>query len=139
MDDLGAELSFSQVLTPKVKISGSYSFANDPRVKREDSLFAINIPAKHKFSGALSFGGRKSSGSLEASYTDEAFWTDVLDSRYYGTTSSYFLVNARWTRELNSTMALSVSAMNLLDEDTPRHIFGDNIGRLVSAELRFRF
>jgi hypothetical protein len=108
-------------------------------VRDDDSLFAINIPAKHKVAAGLMLGTQRNSGSVEVSYTDSAFWSDVLDSRFFGTTSEYFLMNGRFSHRCNDTLTLSVAASNLLDNDTPRHIFGDNVGRRVSGELRFRF
>ncbi len=137
--DVGAELYLEKRLNRLASFYGTYSFANAPIVRDDDALFAINIPAKHKVAAGLTFGGSRNTGSVEASYTDRVFWSDVLDSRFFGTTSSYFLVNGRFSRRLNDVVTFSVAASNLMDNDTPRHIFGDNVGRRVSGELRFRF
>ena len=137
--DIGAELSVTQTLNRLVTVFGSYSYANKPRVSDDDPLFAINIPPMHKVVLGFGFGGQQNSGSVELSYTDTAFWSDVLDSRFFGTTSEYLLVNTRWTHHFNDVASYSVAITNLFDEDTPRHIFGDNIGRRAIGELTLRF
>ncbi len=69
-----------------------------------------------------------------------AFWQDVLDARYHGTTKAYTLVNGgvglRW---FNQQLTTSVKVINLANEDVQQHVFGDVLKRQVIGELRVVF
>ena len=75
------------------------------------------------------------------SYTDDAFWQDVLDDPYHGTTKAYTLVNGgfgvRWGSKDQVTTA--VKATNLANQDVQQHVFGDITKRQVVGELRVQF
>jgi hypothetical protein len=90
----------------------------------------------------MNAGGNFSRGryfaSLSISFVDGAFWTDVLDARYYGRTPPYTLLNAGFgVRSTDGTMTVRVGATNLLNATTQQHIFGDLIGRTFTGEVRF--
>ena len=72
-----------------------------------------------------------------AGYVDEAVWTDVLDARFWGATESYTLVDALLGVKLHGgRYSFAVRATNLTDEQAKQHVFGDIIGRRVTAEIR---
>jgi hypothetical protein len=79
-------------------------------------------------------------GSLNVSYQDEAFWQDVLDSRFHGTTEAFTQVNGafgvRWPGDRVTT---TIKFNNLLDEEIQSHVFGDILRRQVIGELRVQF
>ena len=61
----------------------------------------LNLPAENRFNVGVSFNYQRVLGERLASTTpDDAFWQDVLDARYHGTTEAYTLVNGgfgvRW-------------------------------------------
>ena len=74
------------------------------------------------------------------SYSDSAFWQDVLDSRYSGTTDPYTLVNGgfgiRWGGDQVTT---SIKVINLANEDVQQHVFGDILKRQFVGEIRVQF
>ena len=79
-------------------------------------------------------------GNLLASYTGEAYWQDVLDLRYAGTTDDYTLINGgfgiRWA---DRRVVTSVKFINLANQDVLQHIFGDVLKRQVVGEVRLTF
>lgn len=75
------------------------------------------------------------------SYSDSAFWQDVLDDRYHGTTAAYTLVNAglgvKWgTRD---RVVTSIKVTDLGNQEIHQHVFGDITKRQVVGELRGSF
>ena len=69
-------------------------------------------------------------------YTGEAYWTDVLDSRYWGTTEAFTTVDASLgVMLLQGTAEASIRATNLFNVDALQHIYGDIIGRRIVAEI----
>ena len=80
-------------------------------------------------------GGRFS--SLSVSHASEAFWQDVLDSRYHGSTEPYTSVNATFgVKFQGGRYAASVKATNLGNQAIQQHIFGDVIKRQVVGEFK---
>ncbi len=76
-------------------------------------------------------------GSLTASYTDSAFWTDVLAIQ--GWTDRFWLVSAMAGVNFSGgRIGWSIKGTNLADRAVQHHIFGDLIRRRVMTELRFR-
>ena len=74
------------------------------------------------------------------SYSDDAYWQDVLDARFAGTTDAYTLVNGtagvKWA---NERVVTSVKVTNLFNKEIMQHIFGDVLRRSVVTEVRFSF
>ena len=70
------------------------------------------------------------------SYSDEAFWQDVLDARYAGTTEAYTLLNASFGVKWGDHLTTSVKAVNLLNDEVQQHVFGDVMKRQFAFELR---
>jgi hypothetical protein len=79
-------------------------------------------------------------GNLSVNYTDEAYWQDVLDARFAGTTDAFTLVNAaigyRW---LNEKIVTTLKLTNVANQEIQQHIFGDILRRQVIGEVRFGF
>ena len=74
------------------------------------------------------------------SYVDDAFFQDVLDSRFHGPTAAYTQVNgALGVRWADGKLTTTVKVINLTNEDIQSHVFGDIVKRQVIGELRFRF
>jgi hypothetical protein len=73
-------------------------------------------------------------------YTDEAYWQDVLDARFAGTTDAFTLVNGaigyRW---YNDKIVTSLKLTNIANQEVQQHIFGDIMRRQVVGEVRLGF
>jgi hypothetical protein len=74
------------------------------------------------------------------SYTGEAYWQDVLDARFAGTTDAYTFVNGAFgVKWLGEKVVTSVKVINLANQEIQQHIFGDILRRQVVGEARFNF
>ena len=137
----GVEFSLTTDWNPNWRTIVSYSYQDDPEIQATAAPFpvALNTPPNHQ--AAITVQGQRESwsGAASVTYTDDAFWRDVLDQRFWGATDDYYLVQASVTREFSQLFAVTVRGTNLLDEETKQHVYGDLIGRQVTARLRFRW
>ncbi len=117
----------------------NYSFQAKPEPDGFD-ISELNLPAKNRFNIGASLNDARFLGNISISYSDSAFWQDVLDDRYHGTTKAYTLVNAgfgvRWARNRLTT---SIKATNLANQNVQQHVFGDVLKRQIVGELRVQF
>ncbi len=135
----GVELGFNVAFADGVTGTFSYTWQDTPDVKDDTPLqpLELGVPSENQFSAGVAIQRGRYSGSLGVSFTDDAFWTDVLDSRFWGMTDAFWQVNAGFGVEFaREHLKFVVNATNLLDEDIQQHVFGDIIGRRVTAELR---
>ena len=134
----GFELGIDHSINRNVGVFANYSFQATPIV--DFSLSEVNLPAKNRFNAGFNFNQSRYLGNLSVQYADSAFWQDVLDARYHGTTKAYTMVNGgfgvKWARDKLTT---SVKATNLTNQDIQQHVFGDIIKRSVVGELRVNF
>ena len=100
----------------------------------------INWPSKNRFNAGFDFNYQHLLGNMSVNYTDSAYWQDVLDVRFAGTTDPYTTVNAgigvKWLRDRVTT---SLKMMNIGNEQVQQHIFGDIVKRQIVGEARFTF
>ena len=141
--DKGIELSVDTALNRYVNVFANYSYQWKP-VARDlpagTSIADINWPAENRFNTGFDFSYSRFLGNFSVSFTDEAYWQDVLDVRYAGTTESYTLVNGAFgVRWLGDRVTTSIKAVNLGDQEVQQHIFGDILRRQVVGEVRFGF
>jgi hypothetical protein len=74
------------------------------------------------------------------SYTGDAYWQDVLDQRYAGSTDAFTLVNLGFgVKWMQAHLTTSLKINNLLNSEIQQHIFGDIIKRQVVGEVRYSF
>ena len=139
----GVELGVNTTLNRNVGMFVNYSYQATPDVNFPgiaNPLSEVNLPAKNRFNVGFNFNSGRFLGDLNVSYSDSAFWQDVLDDRYHGTTDSYTLVNGgagvRW---LNNRVTTSIKVTNLANQVIQQHVFGDIIKRSVVGELRVNF
>ncbi|HEU4692315.1 MAG TPA: hypothetical protein VFS23_28330, partial [Vicinamibacterales bacterium] len=79
-------------------------------------------------------------GNFMVSYTGDAYWQDVLDQRFAGTTDAFTLVNVGFgVKFAQDRMVTTVKINNLLNSEVQQHIFGDIIKRQVVGELKYGF
>lgn len=137
--DRGLELSGRAYLGNGLSTRASYSYQAAPKLVRSDSRFPLqlNRPPTHRASVGLVVDQSAWRGSFDAAYTDVAYWSDILDSRFWGTTSAYVMANARLDYRLPGRSAtLGVSGTNLLNRRIKQHVFADVVPRQISAQLR---
>jgi iron complex outermembrane receptor protein len=136
--DKGLELALNARAFGGWSWFANYSYQADPEV-RGIPANEINVPPSHR----ANIGGGWDSGTwfvnTNVNYQSEAIWRDVLDARYWGPTESFASVNAATGVRLTDRATLSVTANNLLDERIQQHVFGDVIGRKVTAKLQFKY
>lgn len=137
--DEGVEASLMYRSTLPWSWSLNYSYQADPEVEgipREQ----INTPPRHRANLSLGYNGDLFFTSGNVNYQDEAFWTDVLDSRFHGPTEEFTQVNLTvGVRLLNDRLQLSVIGSNIFDEEVQQHIFGDIISRKISGQILWSF
>ncbi|HUF24570.1 MAG TPA: TonB-dependent receptor [Vicinamibacterales bacterium] len=143
MTQKGIELGVDTAINDRVSVYANYSWQGEPEPEDLEKLplSELNLPPEHRFNTGLNFVVSRFLGSLGLSYVDEAFWQDVLDSRYHGRTDAYTLVNASAGMRFGTRDRFQVmlKGTNLTNEDIQQHIFGDIIKRQFAAEMRINF
>jgi outer membrane receptor protein involved in Fe transport len=140
VEQKGLELGIDGAFTKEWSGFANYSYQPDPKAIGFPQS-EINLPPNNRFNVGVNYGGSRYLGSLAVSYQDEAYWQDVLDNRYAGTTDAYTLVNGtfgvKWGAKRNIVTLLK--ATNLLNDEIQQHIFGDVSKLQVVGELRVGF
>ncbi|TNF70994.1 MAG: TonB-dependent receptor [Acidobacteria bacterium] len=146
--DKGAELSLQYRPSLAWSAFVNYSYQDRSDVKGVEPVLLpsgeivdpVNIPPKNRFNIGGFYSGALFFVNGNVNYVDEAFWTDVLDSRFWGPTDSYFMVNLGAGVYLaDDHLTLSVRGQNVLDEDIQQHVMGDIISRKITAQILYRF
>jgi outer membrane receptor protein involved in Fe transport len=134
--ELGADVS----VTPTVGAFVNYSWQDEPDPDNPADAAELNIPPQHRVNAGVTFNAERFLGNLSVSYNDEAFWQDVLDSRYHGTTDAYTLVNAGFgVKWADDRIRTTLKIVNLANEDVQQHVFGDILKRQVIGEVKVKF
>jgi outer membrane receptor for ferrienterochelin and colicin len=136
----GLELGIDSPVNHFVNVFANYTFQATPDPKDFD-LSELNLPPQNTFNVGTSLNYHRYLANFSVGYTDDAFWQDVLDAPYHGTTKPYTLVNAgfgvRWGSK--DQVTTSIKAVNLGNETVQQHVFGDITKRQVVGELRVQF
>jgi len=99
----------------------------------------INIAPEHRFNGVLVWDQTSFFANAGVTYQDVAFWTDVLDPRFWGPTDSFVATNlAVGTRLFNQNLVLTLNANNVFDERVQQHVWSDIIGRKIWLQAVYR-
>jgi iron complex outermembrane receptor protein len=135
----GLELGVDTTVNPHVNLFANYSWQGEPEPDGFD-ISELNIPAEHRFNVGVGLNYRRVLGNLSVNHSGDAFWQDVLDARYHGTTDAYTLVNGGFgLRWMDEQLTTSVKVINLTNEDVQQHVFGDILKRQIIGELRVVF
>ncbi|MDA8020141.1 MAG: TonB-dependent receptor [Thermoanaerobaculia bacterium] len=135
----GIELSLDYRPNSDWHFNVNYSYQAEPDLVGQ-SLDETNIAPENRFNIGLAYNGPRWFFDVGANYVDEAFWTDVLDSRFWGPTDSYTMLNASvGIRLAGDKVTLSIIGTNVTDEFVQQHIFGDIISRKITGQVRFVF
>jgi iron complex outermembrane receptor protein len=100
------------------------------------SIVPVNIPPEWRLNAGVALQAERWFGSLGLNYQDDAFWTDVLDSRFWGPTDSFTQFNASLGYRFTDHVSLAVNGQNITDERVQQHVFGDIISRKITGTLR---
>ena len=135
----GVELGVNAYVNRYASVFANYSYQSDPDPK-DFPLSELNLPPNNRFNIGASFTYDKFLGNVSITYTDEAFWQDVLNDPYHGTTEPYTLVNAgfgyRW---LDDKVTTSLKVVNLANSSVQQHVFGDITRLQVVGEFKVTF
>jgi len=139
----GMELGVTSPVQSYLNVFANYSFQARPDVNFPNvanPLSEINLPAKNRFNLGFNYSRSRWLGDMAVTYSDGAYWQDVLDDRYHGTTDSYTLINGgvgmKWA---GNKLTTSVKVINLANREVQQHVFGDILKRQVVGELRVNF
>jgi outer membrane receptor protein involved in Fe transport len=137
--DRGLELGVEAVLNPSVSAFTNYTYQARPRVSGFDPR-EVNVSPRHRFNVGFNASVGRAFGNLMLSFTDESYWSDVLDLRFAGNTDAYTIVNGglgfRW---MDGRVVTSAKVTNLTNEAVMQHIFADVQRRQVLGEVRVGF
>jgi len=135
VNNQGIELGVDASLTPTVSAYANYSYQKDPDPNFD--LSELNLAPNNRFSAGTTYSGPRIFGSASLAYAGEAFWQDVLDSRYVGTTKAQTTINgslgAKWAGGKYTT---SIKVINLTNRQILQHVFADVARRQIVGELR---
>ena len=135
----GIELGIDGALNQFVHAFANYSWQGEPEPDGFD-ISELNLPPENRFNIGASVNYQRILGNLSVNYSGDAFWQDVLDARYHGTTDAYTLVNGGFgLKWLGDQLTTTVKFINLLNEDIQQHVFGDILKRQVIGEVRVVF
>ena len=138
--DKGIELGVDAAANRYVNVFANYSYQWTPVKEGNFSLADINLPPNNRVNAGFDFSYSRFLGNVSVSHTDEAYWQDVLDLRFAGTTKPYTLANAgfgvRWAGDRVTT---SIKVTNLANQEVMTHIFGDIMKRQIVGEARVTF
>jgi iron complex outermembrane receptor protein len=139
----GLELGVTSPVLSYVNVFANYSYQATPDVNFPNvanPLSEVNLPPKNRFNIGFNFSRNRWLGDMAVTYSGSAYWQDVLDDRYHGTTDAYTLVNGgvglKWAANKLTT---SVKVINLFNQEVQQHVFGDILKRQVVGELRVNF
>jgi outer membrane receptor for ferrienterochelin and colicins len=136
----GVELSVDHRVNGALNTFANYSWQSDPEVLDDPNPYPtieLSIPPTHRFNVGGTYSGSRLLGSLTVSYVDKAFWTDVLDAPYHGFTDAFTMVNGSFGVKWNNRITTTIKSTNMLNRQIQQHVFGDILGRSVTAEVRF--
>jgi outer membrane receptor protein involved in Fe transport len=142
----GIEVSIQHAFRPWLGGYANYSYQATPEIRTPPTSpeyippVSVSVPPLNRFNLGLTLDHPRYVGSVMLSHADKAFFTDVLDERYYGYADAYTLLNAAFgVRWGGGRVTTSLKATNLLNDDIRQHNFGDFLKRTILAEVRLSF
>lgn len=139
----GLELSLDQVVNSNINFNVNYSYQKDPEILDDPNQFPASeliYAPTHRFNVGMNMDYPRWLANASVNYASDAFWTDVLDARFWGPTDAYTMVNAAFgVRWFNRKVTTTIKVNNLFNEQVQQHIFGDIIRRTVIGEVKFNF
>lgn len=140
VQDRGVELGADVSVSPAVSAFANYSYQRKPVADfpAPFTIADVNWPAKNRVNVGVNVNHARYLASASVSYAASAYWQDVLDARFAGTTDAYTLVNGTFgVRWAGGRVITSLKGTNLANQEVLQHNFGDVIKRQVVGEVRF--
>ena len=140
--DKGIEAGVDVVVNRVISAFANYSYQWKPVVNfpAPFSVADVNWPAESRFNIGMSAAYRRYVGTVSVSVVDEAYWQDVLDARFAGSTEAYTLVNGSFgVKWAGDRLVTSIKGINLANQQVMQHIFGDVLKRQIVGEMRIAF
>jgi outer membrane receptor protein involved in Fe transport len=138
----GFEISIDQQIGNALSAFANYSWQGRPEVLDDPEPYPFQelaLPPTNRFNVGFNFDNPRYLGSASMTYSDKAFWSDVLTSPYHGFTDAYTMVNGsfgvKWAGGRVTTL---VRGTNLFNRTIQQHVFGDIIKANVVGEVRVR-
>jgi len=139
VNDKGIELGVDGVVNRYLNVNVNYSYQADPDIEGFDPS-ETNFPANNRFNVGFNFNYGRLLGNFMVSYTGDAYWQDVLDQRFAGSTDAFTLVNLGFgVKWMQDRLVTSLKITNLANSEVQQHIFGDILKRQVIGEVRYGF
>ena len=140
----GLELGVDGIVKTNLTAFVNYSYQPDPvptfpGKTEAEAMQEINLPSNHLFSIGATYTGAKAFGTLSVNYASDAYWQDVLDDRYHGSTEAYTSVNLTAGLKFGGRYAVALKILNLGNQEIQQHVFGDITKRQVIGEFRVAF
>ncbi len=136
--DKGLELGVDAAVNRALNVFANYSYQWEP--DPDFDISEVNLPPTNRINAGFNFTQGRYLGNMSFSYQDEAFWQDVLDSRFHGTTEAFTQVNGAFgMRWMGDKLTTTIKVANLFDQEIQSHVFGDVLKRQVIGELRVQF
>ena len=133
----GIELGVQGMVRKNINAFMNYSYQADPDVNFDPS--EVNHPPKNRFNFGVGIDNARGFGNISVNYVGDAFWQDVLDADYHGTTDAYTMVNlTAGFRLKQGRYTPVVKVMNLFNQEVQQHVFGDVMRISFVAELRIQ-
>jgi iron complex outermembrane receptor protein len=141
--DKGIELGVDAAINRYLNVFVNHSYQWMPEVEGQSAgttINDINWPAKNRFNAGGNVNYSRYVGNLSVHFTDEAYWQDVLDARFAGTTDAFTLVNGAFgVKWLGGKVTTSLKLTNIGNREVMQHIFGDILRRQIAGEVRIDF
>ena len=144
----GLELGLDVAVTNSVNAFVNYSWQSNPSLKSGDipdpretgGSSEYNFPPNNRFNAGFNVSHGRYFGDFALSYQGEAYWQDVLDARYAGTTDPFTLLNGSFgVRWAGGKLITSIKGTNLANQEVMQHVFGDVIKRSIAGEVKVTF
>jgi iron complex outermembrane receptor protein len=144
----GIELGVDMVVSNHVNAFANYSWQSNPSLKSGDipdpretgKSSEYNFPPNNRFNIGFNASYGRYFGDFAISYQSEAYWQDVLDARYAGTTDPFTLLNGSFgVKWAGGKLITSVKGTNLANQEVMQHVFGDVIKRSIVGEVKVVF
>jgi hypothetical protein len=135
----GFELGVTSPVNNALDVYANYSWQSEPDPEGFE-LSELNLPPTNRFNAGLNVNYGRYVANYGVAFTDDAFWQDVLNDPYHGTTEAYTLVNAGFgVRFLDNKLTATFKGTNLGNADAQQHVFGDIVKRQLVGELKVQF
>jgi iron complex outermembrane receptor protein len=144
----GIELGVDVSVNRHINAFANYSWQSNPSLTSGDipdpretgTSSEYNFPPNNRFNAGFNASYGRYFGDMSVTYQGEAYWQDVLDARYAGTTDPFTLLNGSFgVKWMSGRLVTSVKGNNLANQEVMQHVFGDVMKRSIVGEVKISF